>query len=200
MKTVIIAVLALALVGAILWGSWAYEESKKPIKTVVLKSPTNDLFVVTVKHKEGDDILIQCDEDDFQEAFEKFRNFLGVKVEPIEVPGGAMFFAIPPTEVPEKFEPAKRAVIEFLKWHSPRKVILIAHSECLLYDVFGAWQNRADEVENRQRADLERARDVIRTWFPKTESIEIYYALKRGDTLAFNPLPDLTIEQEVNHD
>lgn len=200
MKTVVIAVLALALVVAVLWGSWAYEESKKPVQTVVLKSPTNDLFVVTVKHKEGDDILIQCDEDDFQEAFEKFRNFLGVEVEPIEVPGGAMFFAMPPTEVPEKLEPAKRAVIEVLKRHSPRRVILIAHPDCLLYDVVGAWENQAEEVENRQKADLERARDVIRTWFPKTRSIEIYYALKRGDTLAFNPLPDLTITQEVTHD
>ncbi|TSC82723.1 MAG: hypothetical protein G01um101420_81 [Parcubacteria group bacterium Gr01-1014_20] len=200
MKTVVIAVLALALVGAILWGSWAYEESKKPVQTVVLKSQTNDLFVVTVKHKEGDDILIQCNEDDFKEAFEKFRNFLGVKVEPIEVPGGAMFFAIPPTEVPEKFEPAKRAVIEVLKRHSPRRVILIAHGDCLLYDVVGAWNNQPDEVESRQKADLARAREVIRTWFPKTQAIEIYYATKRGDTLAFNPLPDLTITQEVTND
>lgn len=200
MKTAIIVVLALALVGAILWGSWAYEESKKPVKTVVLKGDTSDFFVVTVKHKEGNDVLIQCDEDDFREAFEKLRNFLGVEVEPIEVPGGAMFFALPPTEVPEKFEPAKRAVIEFLKRHSPRRVILIAHSECLLYDVIGAWANQAPKVENRQKADLARAREAIRTWFPKTKSIEIYYAGKRGDTLAFNPLPELTIEQEVNGD
>lgn len=200
MKTALIVVLALALVGAVLWGSWAYEEAQKPVKTVVLKSDTNDLFVVKVKHKEGDDILIQCDEDDFQEAFEKFRNFLGVKAEPIKVPGGAMFFALPPTEVPEKLEPAKRAVIEILKRHSPRRVILIAHSECLLYDVVGAWNNRPQEVESRQKADLERAREVIQTWFSKTQAIEIYYAGKRGDTLAFNPLPDLTIMQEVAND
>lgn len=195
MKTALIVLLAVALVAAVLWGTWAYEESKKPIKTVVLKGQSDDFFVVTVKHKEGADMVIQCDEDDFQEAFERFRSFLGVKALPIKVPGGAMFFAMSPTEVPEKLEPAKRAVIEFLKRHTPRRVILIAHSDCLLYDMAAAWQDRSREVEDRQKADLRAAREVIRTWFPNTQSVEIYYAQKRGDTLAFNPLPEFTIEQ-----
>jgi hypothetical protein len=200
MRGVFFGVLILALVAAVSFGVWSYEESRKPIQTVVLKGQNNDLFTVRMKPKEGEDIIIQCDEEDFQESFDRFRSFLGVKASPLNVPGGAMLFSVSPKDVPENLQPAKRAVIEVLKRHSPRRVVLIAHSDCLLYDVVAAWQNRAAEVERRQKSDLNHAREVIREWFPNTDLVEVYYARKHGDTLSFNPLPDFSVLKEVTDD
>lgn len=179
----------LVISALLLYAAWALEEAKKSVRTVVIQNPSgNDLFVVELQEKQEGDIVIQCNEERFQDAFGHFRKFLRVDTEPISVPGGAMLLALPPTEVPEDLQPAKRVLVEMLKRHSPHRVILIAHSECLLYDVLGAWQDRQGEVRGRQEEDLRRAMDTIRTWFPKTE-VGVFYALKEGDHLVFNPLP-----------
>ena len=66
-------------------------------------------------------------------------------------------------------------------------MVLTAHSQCLIYDVIAAWQNKPDEVMMRQTEDLRKAREIIRSWFPETR-VEIYYAEKQGDNLRFKPL------------
>jgi len=86
--------------------------------------------------------------------------------------------------VAEELQPAKRAAIEYLKRHAPRRVILVAHSECLLYDTIAAWQDDLDAVKRRQHEHLVAARDAIRKWFPTTE-VELYYADKDGNRLTF---------------
>lgn len=189
-RNLILGTLVVVVISALLlYAAWALEEAKKSVRTVVIKNPSgNDLFVVELQEKQEGDILIQCNEERFQDAFGHFRKFLGVDTEPVAVPGGAMLLALPPTEVPEDLQPAKRVLVEVLKRHSPRRVILIAHSECLLYDVLAAWQDRLDEVKGRQETDLRRATDTIKTWFPNTE-VDVFYAQKDGDKLLFNPLP-----------
>jgi len=188
MKTLLIVLGGLALLGAMIYGAWALEESSKTIKTVVIEQPGNHLFVVQMDEGEGETVLIECNEDRFEEAFGHFAKFLGVKSTPLNVIGGPMIVAHLPAEAPEKLKPVKRVAVEFLKRHSPRRIILLAHSECLAYDTIAAWENRLDEVQNRQLADVRRSVAVLRSWFPKSE-IQVYYAKKQGNTVAFDQVP-----------
>lgn len=177
----------LAVLGGLIWGAWYIEEYSKRIKTVVVERPGGDLFIIETKERQGSTVFIQCDEDEFEDAFKQFRRFLNVEGPPLSVPGGAMLLAQAPTEVSDKLKPAQRAAIEILKRHSPRRIILLAHSDCLLYDTVGAWQDQLDLVTQKQFEDMRRAVAVIKRWLPNTE-VEVYYALRDGHRLRFNPV------------
>lgn len=179
-----------ASLGGILWGAYYLEDYKKRIKTVVVERPDGDLFVIETKERKGPTVLIQCDEDNFEDAFKAFRRFLGVESVPLTVPGGPMLLAQLPAEVSEDLRPAQRAAIEVLKRYSPSKIILLAHSDCLLYDTVAAWQDQLDRVKEKQFEDMQKAVAAIKRWLPHTQ-VEVYYALKDGDKLRFNPV-DLT--------
>jgi hypothetical protein len=180
--------LVVAASAALLYAAWAVEESREPVRTVVVQNPQgDDTFVVELQEREGEDLIIQCSEDRFQDAFKHFARFLGIDREPLDGPGGAMLLARFPDGAPESLQAPKRALVELLKRHSPRRVVLVAHSECLYYDVIGAWKDDLDGVKARQEQDLREARDLIASWYPKAR-IETYYAMKTGSRLAFNPL------------
>lgn len=147
-------------------------------------------FVVDVPQEVGIDLVIQCDEERFQNAYKRFREeHLDIKTEPIAVPGGILALTAWNWKngMPEELKPVERAITEALKRHSPRRVVLTAHSYCLLYDVIAAWQNKASEVEARQLGDLETARDLIRRLFPNAQ-VDVYYAKVDGDKLRFKPI------------
>lgn len=192
MKFALIILGCLAVAFGLIYGAWALEESSKAIRTVVIEQPDNHLFAVKIDEGEGETILVQCNEDRFEEAFQHFGRFLGVKETPLNLIGGPLVLAHLPSEVPDKLKPVKRVAVEFLKRHSPRRIILVAHSECLAYDTIAAWQNRLTEVQNRQREDMKLAVAVLKSWFPKSE-IQAYYANKEGQTLRFDPV---TIKDE----
>jgi len=99
----------------------------------------------------------------------------------------AMLLARLPDGSPESLQAPKRALVRLLKQHSPRRVVLVAHSECLYYDVIAAWKDDLDGVKARQESDLREARALIESWFPDAR-VETYYAMKRESRLAFNPL------------
>ncbi len=192
MKRALLVVGAIVLVAAssaaLLYAAWALEESRKAVRTIVVKNPEGeDAFVVELKEREGEDLIVHCTEDHFQDAFGHFARFLGIDSPPIDAPGGVMLLGRVPEDVPEALRPAKRTLVEVLKRHSPRRVVLVAHSECLLYDAIAAWQDDLDAVKGRQELDLIQARKVIRSWFPKAQ-VEVYYAMKKDGRLAFNPL------------
>lgn len=185
-KVVSVVVFVSLALGGLIGGSWWLEDYSKRINTVVVEQPGGHLFIVEVEEKEGGTVFIQCDEDEFEDAFKQFRRFLNVKEPPLAVPGGPMVIAHAPAEVSKKLQPAQRALIEVLKRHSPRRIILLAHSDCLLYDTVAAWQNELNDVKRRQFEDLRRAVEALRKWFPKSE-VQVYYALKDGKKLIFNP-------------
>ncbi len=192
MKRALLVVSAVVLVvvasAALLYAAWALEESRKSVRTVVVQSPAgDDTFVVELQEREGEDLIIQCSEERFRDAVRHFARFLGIESDPLDGPGGAMLLARLPDGSPESLEAPKRALVEVLKRHSPRRVVLVAHSECLIYDVVGAWKDDLEGVKARQESDLREARDLIKSWYPKAR-VETYYAMKRESQLAFNPL------------
>ena len=185
-RRVLVGVGVLAIVAGIIIGAWVLEGG-----TIVSKpnaKASGGEFVVDLPPRVGVDLVIQCDEEHFQKAYQRFREeHLGIKTEPIAVPGGVKALAAMHGDLPKELEPVKRAIVEALKRHAPRRVILTAHSDCLLYDVIAAWQNQSDQVRSRQVDDLKTAQNLIRTWFPNT-TVEVYYAQKDGDHLRFKPL------------
>jgi len=187
-----LATLIFAVVAAgSIWIAWELEEAKKPVRTRVVGEDESGGFVVEIKEQEHYDLIVHCDEEMFQDAFEKFTDHAEVESDypPLRVPGGPMVIAMADLELPEDLQPAKRAAIEYLKRHAPRRVVLVAHSECLLYDTIAAWHNDLDEVKRRQHEHLVQARAAIKRWFPDTE-VELYYADRNGNLLTFYNMAD----------
>lgn len=185
-RGVLIGVGVLAVVTALIAGAWMIEGG-----TLISRSgakASGGEFVVGLPPRVGIDLVVQCNEEHFQQAYQRFRKeHLGIEADPIAVPGGIKALAAIQGELPKELWPVKRAIVEALKRHSPRRVVLTAHSECLLYDVIAAWQNQGDQVRSRQLDDLQTARNLIRTWFPNTQ-VDIYYAQRDGDRLRFKPV------------
>lgn len=189
-KFVGITLLVILVLGGFIWGSYWLEDYSKRIKTVVIERPGRDLFEIEFEEQEGPTVFVQCDEDEFEEGFREFRRFLHIKEPPLTIPGGPMLLAQLPTQVSEDLKPVQRTAIELLKRYSPSRIILLAHSDCLLYDTVAAWQNELDAVKDKQFEDMERAVAAIRRWLPNTK-VEVYYAFRDGKRLRFNPV-DLT--------
>ena len=182
----ILVFVVVALLGT---GAWLLEGG-----TIVAKpdsKASSEEFVVDLPPKEaGMDLVIQCNEERFQGAYKKFREeHLDIDTEPIAVPGGIKALAAVEGELPKELEPVKRAIVEALKRHSPRRIVLTAHSYCLIYDVIAAWQNASDRkrIEWQQVTDLQEARDLIRSWLPDTQ-VDVYYAQIEGNRLRFKTL------------
>jgi len=187
MRGILVVLGMIACVGLI-WGAWLLEESAKTTKTTVSASGADDQrFVVEMKEEVGETVFIQCSEDRFEEAFQQFRESLDIMDTPLSVLGGPMIIAMAATEIPEDMEPAQRALIEVLKRYSPSRIILLAHDECLVYDTVAAWNNSLTEVRKHQLNDLFKAYQTIKEWLPRAK-IEMYYAVKDGNRLTFNPL------------
>lgn len=188
---ILVGVGVLALAAALFIGAWVIEGG------TILSKPnakaSDGEYVVDLPPKVGIDLVVQCNEEYFQQAYQRFREeHLGIQADPIAVPGGVKALAAVQGELPKEIEPVKRAVVEALKRHAPRRVVLTAHSECLLYDVIAAWQNQGDQVRVRQLDDLQTARNLIREWFPNTK-VDIYYAQREGDRLRFRQI----LQEEV---
>jgi len=181
---------AVATAGAI-WIAWELEERQKPVRTRVVGETEQGEFVVEMEEQESFDLIVHCDEERFEDAFEEFTEHVDLEspYPPLRVPGGPMVIALADLELAEELQPVKRAAIEYLKRHAPRRVILVAHSECLLYDTIAAWQDDLDSVKRRQHEHLIAARDAIHKWFPATE-VELYYADKDGNRLTFYRMAD----------
>jgi len=187
LATVVFAVVA---AGAI-WIAWELEESRKPVRTRVIGEDDSGGFVVEMEEQEHYDLIVHCDEEKYKDAFEKFTDH--AEVDPtypaLRVPGGPMVIALADFELPEDLQPVKRATIEYLKQHAPRRVVLVAHSECLLYDTIAAWRDNLDEVKQHQHEHLVAARAAIKRWFPDTE-VELFYADRAGNRLTFLRMAD----------
>ena len=184
-RRVLVGIGVLVIATLLIGGAWVLEGGKI---FGLEQNGKNSEFVTELQPRVGIDLVLQCDEEFFQGAYQRFRReYLGIETDPIAVPGGVKVLTALEGELPKQLEPFKRAVVEALKRQSPRRVVLTAHSQCLIYDVIAAWQNKPDEVMMRQTEDLRKARESIRSWCPETR-VEIYYAEKQGDNLRFKPL------------
>ncbi len=189
MKYALIALAVLGLFGALVYGAWVLEESSKSVKTVVVENGKDAIFTVNIQTAQGATLVIHCSEEEYQEAFSYFLKFLGVEDVPLTCPGGPMWLAYANVDViPEDIAPAKRAFLELVRSYVPRRIILIAHSDCFIYDVVGAWEDRRAQLQAQQRADLRSAKTLLEHWFRGVQ-VEMYYGEKVGAELRFNPVP-----------
>ncbi len=187
-KRVLIVVSLLGFSAVALYAAWQLDESKQLVQTDVLESSRAEgRLVVEMRERTGDDFIVICPEERFQKAFAELKTFVDVSTDPLVAPGGPMILAWADFEVPENFQSAHQVLQDFLQRYSPRRVVLVSHSECLYYEGLAVWHDRLDEVKERQLQDLERARSTILRWLPDTE-VEIYYADKDGNRLTFSRL------------
>lgn len=192
-RWLLIIVVGLTLSASLLWGVWHLEEITAPVRTTVVESEEGeDVFTVTVHKRESRDFIIYCNEELFQEAFQEFTKHLDIDTEPLVAPGGPMILAFANVEPPEELKPAYRTVVELLRYYSPRRIVLVAHSECIFYDSISAWQNNLEDVQEKQRKHLIAAKNAMGQWFPETQ-VDIYYADKDGETLKFHQVNDESV-------
>ncbi len=181
--------LVLAILASLVWILFAaadLDDQQRPTKSAEVSG--KDLFVVEVREEDRPIVVIECDEGVNGDANARFREYLGVSGPPISIPGGPLLLAKAGSELSDEHGSIARSVIEVLKRYSPERVILIAHSECLLYDVGGAYLGHSEMVPLAQRADLIKAAQFVKDWLPRTK-VEAYYAYKDGKFVKFNPVP-----------
>jgi hypothetical protein len=187
MKPLVVGLLLAACAVSLLFAAYALDEYRAGIHTVVVETPEGDLFTVRLPERPKEDLLIQCEEDELQDAFGRFTDFLGMAgVERVRLPGGAKFLRLLPGELTGPLEPAQRAFVEVLKRHSPGRIVVLGHSECLLYDAIAAWRGDVARVRGDQDRDAALALEKLHAWFPDAE-VAAYYAERDGDRLRFNP-------------
>src|SRR3989344_9692700 len=133
LRRVLVGFLVLAIVGGFILGAWILEGGTF-ISKPGAKASSGE-FVADLPPRVGIDLVLQCNEEFFQEAYQRFRKeHLGIETDPIAVPGGVKALSAIQGNLPKELEPVKRAIVEALKRHSPRRVVLTAHSQCLIYD------------------------------------------------------------------
>lgn len=163
------------------------DEMERPTRSASA-AEDGDFFVVEVAEEPRPVLVVECDEGVHGDANARFRRHLGVTTAPISVPGGAFLLAKLPHELSAEQGPLARSAVEVLERYAPSKVILIAHSDCLLYDVGAAYAGQPGLVPLAQRGDLVLAAKHVRAWLPST-TVEAYYARKDGARIRYNPVP-----------
>ncbi len=155
-KTVALATVFVFGAGLLaLYAAWQLDESKKLVRTnVVEQSEEDGTLVIEMKERLGDDFIVLCPEERFQEAFDELRSFVEVSTEPLYFPGGPMALAFAEFEIPDNLAPAHRVLQDFLRRYSPGRVVLVSHSECLYYESLAIFDNSLDGVQERQLQDL----------------------------------------------
>jgi hypothetical protein len=164
------SVLGLVLIAG-LWGIWAFESRS------AAKETDDGEFSFQLKEKQGTgDVLIICPEEILSEPGEAFAKWLKLDGLPLKAPGGVLLTArLNDLTLDESLKPMQRALVEVLKRHSPRRVVLVAHTYCVYYDTIAAWNDDLANVRKRQIADMRASMEVLRSWFPRAE-ISAYLA------------------------
>lgn len=201
-KLTFVSILVTLGLAALFWGVYELEEHRKAVRTHVVGEGEDGTFRVEVADQKQFDLIVFCNEEKFQEAFRAFaesRKLEGT-YPPLILPGGPLAIAFADQELPEELQAPKRVAIEYLKRHAPRKVILVAHSNCLLYDSIGAWYDAPiDDVRHAQHEHLIRAKHMIQEWLPETE-VEIYYADYQDGMMSFYPMADELLAPSLSVD
>ena len=179
---VVFCILIIAAVAGLIY-VWEVNKPKQPVPA---ESSEGYLFTSELEPRETATIVIQCDEERYQNSFNDFvaEGLKEEKADVVGVTGGPRWFVLPVhAELPSWLKPAKRVTIEFLKRHSPGKVILIAHQHCIINDVVAAWKDEKFTKE-QEIEQLKQAAEIIKSWLPASE-IKMYYAEETGSKLGF---------------
>lgn len=132
------------------------------------------------------DVLLTCSEEVMNKPIAAFAKWLRIEGPPLQVPSGHMLIPrLNDVQIGEEFKPAQRAVRELLKRHSPRTVVLVAHTNCVYYDTVAAWQDSLATVRQKQIDDLRATAKLVREWLVRSE-VQTYLAEEEGDRLVFH--------------
>ena len=107
MRYVVICVASILIFGCLIWLAWELEEAREPIRTDVLGADEHGNFVVRLREQDRYDLILHCDEEKFQEAFEAFKKNLDIddSYPPLKVPGGPMVVALADELLPDNLIP-----------------------------------------------------------------------------------------------
>ena len=166
------------VVGAGLWGVWAFESGSAANGAA---DSGEFSYQLPQKASDGTDILLMCAEDVLAEPADAFSKWLKLDGIPLRMPGGALLLArLNDVTLDQSLKPAQRAAVEILKRHSPRRVVLVAHTNCIYYDTLAAWNNSVAGVRRRQIADMRTTMGVLHEWFPRAD-VSGYLAEEDGN-------------------
>ncbi|HEX4999796.1 MAG TPA: hypothetical protein VFY29_16370 [Terriglobia bacterium] len=189
-RSIGIGIVAVLVITAGLWGIWAFE-SRSAAGTTGAGEFSYPLSADATGP--SGDIMLLCAEDFMAEPSQAFGRWLKLEGPPLQIPGGVMMLArLNDVSVDESLKPLQRSTVEILKRYSPRRVVLVAHTNCIYYDTIAAWNNDQATVKQREIADLRAAVQVIRDWFPRAE-VSGYLAEENASLrrLDFHPLDKL---------
>lgn len=195
-KWIAIILAGILLVGGALLFAHAVESGRfRQVKA----DKADRTLVVNIEPYEHVDYVVFCNEERFLDAFERFRRFVEVKTEALKAPGGPLLIALADVDLSPELRAPQRVLIEVLKRHTPKRVVLMAHQGCLIDDSIGAWLNNPTSVRRRQFAHLYQARQVILTWFPST-TVEVFYGEQIGERqLRFFPVPEDSLTSAMTY-
>jgi Putative carbonic anhydrase len=129
-------------------------------------------------------MALYCSDGRWGEAFDEFcQHHLGIpRYDRWAVPGGPAWLL--PSGEQTGFLQAARLQVEFLvNVHGLERMVLITHYGCAYYGQ--RLSGSADETLAAQAADLRRAADELREWFPNM-LVETYLAMRSGITMSFH--------------
>ncbi len=176
-------------VALILSAAWILDPSSARERVAEKEGAEFSYELPPEKETANSDILIGCSEDIVETPNMEFAKWKGLHGVPLALPGGPLALAhLDDVKMGEHFKPAQRASVEVLKRHSPRKIVVVAHTMCLYYDTIAAWNNSLSQVRERQMQDMQAALHLLREWFPQAD-ISGYMAEEKSRTLFYRPVP-----------
>lgn len=180
----IAAVAAVVVSLLVLLAIWRLEGAHQ--ERDVLPSASQEFSYPLERSAGTGDLLLTCSEEIMNKPIAAFARWLKIEGPPIQVPSGHMLIPqLNNVEIGEEFKPAQRAVQELLKRHSPRKVVLVAHTNCVYYDTVAAWQDSLATVRQKQIDDLKATAGLVREWLVKSE-VQTYLAEEENGRLVFH--------------
>jgi hypothetical protein len=126
-------------------------------------------------------VVIHCSDHRFQDGFREFlTNFLRLRSYALlAIPGGGHF--LPVEQLLPKFAKVSLQSLSFLvKRGRPSREILIGHADCLFFKERLQFFFPETDFDQKQFANLRRAREAIRGQFPGL-AVELYFADAQAD-------------------
>lgn len=180
------AVTAVVVSLVVLFVIWRFEGAHQ--KKDVEASVSQEFSYQIEKSADTGDLLLTCSEEIMNKPIAAFARWLKIEGPPLQVPSGHLLIPqLNTIEIGEEFKPAQRVVRELLKRHSPRKVVLVAHTNCVYYDTMAAWQDSLATVRQKQVDDLRATAKLVREWLVTSE-VQTYLAEEENGKLVFHKI------------
>jgi hypothetical protein len=149
-------------------------------------------FVANAKRNDSanEAVVVHCSDHRFQQGFREFLSEgLGLSSYALlAIPGGGHFSSM--GDLLPKFAKVGMQSLKFLVRRSgANRIVLIAHDDCLYFKEHLQYFFNERDLNEKQLANLRRARRVLLEWFPGAR-VELYF----GDADSVGSLRFLSVE------